>query len=100
MVSPPDVRPSKVDELVLYEVDDDESLSDAVLRAAGEVIADLTAVRPLASVVDIESLDYLFERRRDDDSNTHIVAFAAWEFWFVVTAEAIEIYDLDETMRD
>lgn len=100
MVPPPDVRPSGADELVLYEVDDDESLSDAVLRAAGKVIEDLTAVRPLASVVDIESLDHLFERRRDDSPNTHIVAFAAWEFWFVVTAEAIEIYDIDEAMRD
>jgi hypothetical protein len=89
-----------VDELVLYEVDDDEALSDAVLRAGGEVIEDLTAVRPLASVVDIESLDYLFERRRGDDSNSQIVAFAAWDFWFVVTGETIEVYGLDETMGD
>ena len=98
MVSSPDVRPSDTDALVRYEVDTDESLSDAVLRAAAEVVEDLTTVRPLSSVVDVESLDHLFERRRGGETDTRIVAFAAWDLWFVVTATTIEIYDLDEPL--
>jgi hypothetical protein len=90
------IRPPETDVLVEYEVEDDESLSEAVLRAAGEVIDDLTAVRPLASVVDVEALDHLFERRRDPGSDTNVVAFAAWDLWFVVTATSIEIYEIAE----
>jgi hypothetical protein len=98
MVSSPNVRPSDTDALVLYEVNPQESLSDAVLRAAAEVIDDLTAVRPLSSIVDVEALDYLFERRRDTETDTRIVAFAAWDLWFVVTSSSVEIYDLDEPL--
>ncbi|WP_380674800.1 HalOD1 output domain-containing protein [Salinigranum sp. GCM10025319] len=98
MVSSPDVRPSDTDALVVYDVGAEESLSDAVLRAASEVVEDLTTVRPLSSVVDVESLDYLFERRRGGETDTRIVAFAAWDLWFVVTVTAIEIYELDEPL--
>lgn len=98
MVPSPNVRPSDVDPLVRYEVETGESLSDAVLCAAGDVIADLTAVRPLSSIVDVESLDYLFENRRDSDTETRIVAFAAWNLWFVVTGTRVDIYELDEAL--
>lgn len=98
MVPSPDIRPSDTDPLVLYDVGTEESLSDAVLRAAAEIVEDLTAVRPLSSLVDVESLDHLFESRRDADTDTRIVAFAAWNLWFVVTATTIEIYELDEPL--
>jgi hypothetical protein len=98
MASPPDIRPPDADAIVVYDVDSEESLSDAVLRAAGEVIDDLTAVRPLSSVVDIESLDHLFDRRRDSEAEAPIVAFAAWDLWFVVTAVQVEIYELDDPL--
>jgi hypothetical protein len=98
MGSPPDVRPPNADAVVRYDVGPDEPLSDAVLRAAGEVIDDLTVVRPLVAVVDVEALNHLFESRRDADSDVRIVTFAAWELWFVVTASTVEIYDLDDSM--
>jgi hypothetical protein len=98
MVSSPNVRPSDAEPLVLYEVGAGESLSDAVLCAAGDVVDDLTAVRPLSSIVDVESLDYLFETRRASEAERRIVAFAAWDLWFVVTGTRVEIYELDEPL--
>lgn len=95
MVSSPDVRPSDSELLLQYEVSENEVLSDAVLRAADELIDDFTAVRPLSSIVDIESIDTLFEHRRGADDDTRVIAFVAWDLWFVVTARAVEIYEAD-----
>lgn len=96
MVPPSDARPPDADAVVVYEVAPDESLSTAVLCAADEVVDDLTAVRPLSSLVDVEALDTLFERRRETADDGRIVAFASWGLWFVVTSAAVEIYELDE----
>jgi hypothetical protein len=98
MAPSPNVRPSDAEPLVSYEVDAGESLSDAVLYAAGDVVDDLTAVRPLSSIVDVESLDYLFETRRASEAERRIVAFAAWDLWFVVTGTRVEVYELDEPL--
>ena len=99
MVSSPDVRPSDSEPLLLYDVADDESLSDAVLRAASRVLDDLTAVRPLSSIVDVESIDLLFEHRRGTvDTDTQVIAFVAWDLWFVVTATTVEIYEADTSL--
>lgn len=95
MVSPPDARRPDSEPLLSYEVSPGESLTDAVLRAAGEIISDLTSVRPLASIVDVESIDALFEHRRHSDAETRVVSFVAWDLWFVVTAETIEVYEAD-----
>lgn len=95
MVPSPDVRPSDSELLLQYEVSEDETLSDAVLRAADELLDDFTSVRPLSSIVDIESIDSLFEHRRDAADDTRVIAFVAWDLWFVVTARAVEIYEAD-----
>ncbi|WP_136588617.1 HalOD1 output domain-containing protein [Salinigranum halophilum] len=101
MVSPPDIRPPDSDRLLQYEVSAEESLSDAVLRAAGTLLDDLTSVRPLSSVIDVESIDTLFDHRRDAESgsDTRVIAFVAWDLQFVVTASTIEVYEADTPLE-
>lgn len=98
MVPSPDVRPSDSELLLQYEVSEDETLSDAVLRAADELLDDFTSVRPLSSIVDIESIDSLFEHRRGAADDTRVIAFVAWDLWFVVTARTVEIYEADSPL--
>jgi hypothetical protein len=102
MVSSPDVRPSGSDVLLRYEVSETESLSDAVLCAADELLDDFTSVRPLSSIVDVEAVDALFEHRRGrvDDDDARVIAFVAWDLWFVVTARAVEVYEADTPLED
>jgi hypothetical protein len=102
MVSSPDVRPSDSELLLRYEVSAAESLSDAVLRAAAELLDDFTAVRPLSSIVDVEAVDALFEHRRRSaaEDDARVIAFVAWDHWFVVTAEAVEVYEADTPLDD
>lgn len=90
-----DTRPHDAEPLVSYDIGSDESLSDAVLHAAGAVIDDLTDVWPLSSTIDVDALDNLFEAHRMDGRTTHIVSFAAWGLWFVVTPATVEIYEMD-----
>ncbi len=101
MVSSPDVRPSDSDVLLRYEVSETESLSDAVLRAADELLDDFTSVRPLSSIVDVEAVDTLFEHRRSRaDDDARVIAFVAWDLWFVVTARTVEVYEADTPLED
>jgi hypothetical protein len=97
MAPPPDLRPTDSDPVTTYDVGPEESLSDAVLRAAQEPLDDLTDVRPLSSIVDVESLDLLFERRRATETDENrVVAFVAWGLWFVVSGTSVEIYETDD----
>lgn len=97
MVRDHEARPDADEPLVAYDVDAAERLSDAILRASDLVIDDLVSVRPLASIIDIDSVDNLFETHRGNQSNPaeRVIAFAAWDLWFVVTGSAVEIYELN-----
>lgn len=96
MIRDNETRPNADEPLVAYDVDATERLSDAILHASGLVIDDLVSVRPLASIIDIDSIDNLFETHRGNQSNPaeRVIAFAAWDLWFVVTGAAVEIYEL------
>lgn len=54
-----------------YEIEPNESASTAVVRAVSAVVGrEPSNLRPLASVLDPEALDALFESRSDGQSRT------------------------------